>query len=143
MSGAGVALVGLWGLWNRPWEIQARPGVALVGPWGLWNRPWEIQAGPGQPDLGEDTWRPCTCPPFTLSANLLSGPHLQTRKQIQEGSPSCLRVSRAEAGEGQALRQWALEPFPGPGPGMSEALERDWRGPQADVEARLDTRVWG
>lgn len=28
-------------------------------------------------------------------------------------------------------------------PRTSEALERAWRGPQADVEARLDARVWG
>lgn len=102
----------------------------MAGPWGLWNHPWEIQARPGQPDLGEDTWRPCTCPPFTISANLLSGPHLQTRKQIQEGLPSRLRVSRAEAGERQALRQRALEPFPGPGPGQCVLGRlRPWRGP--------------
>ena len=92
--------------------------------------PAGIQAGPGQPDLGVDTRRPWTCPPFTFSANLLSGPHLQMGKQVQEGPPTCLRVSRAEAGEGQALWQWALEPFPGPRPGQRVlGCLRPWKGP--------------
>lgn len=101
---------------------KARVGAAARGarvalgeePWvwqAILRRWYSGRAKPARP-WGRHGGLVRGAPRFTFSAKLSSRPHLQMRKQVQE-APTCLRVSRAKAG-GQALWQWALEPFPSP-----------------------------